>query len=143
MNKSLMTLEQSPLSKEIIQSYLLQLQKEPPSHHNNNFENIVKALIGKSQPKQAKIVFQTTFVDEKNNLTNTTRCSLFNKIMDIIQQKSDASGKIIEIDNYTQVQKPKPLGDNKNWRIVCTTKISYQELSDFIHTLNRKRSKSI
>jgi hypothetical protein len=53
MNKSLMTLEQSPLSKEIIQSYLLQLQKEPPSHHNNNFENIVKALIGKSQPKQA------------------------------------------------------------------------------------------
>jgi uncharacterized protein YciW len=76
MNKSLMTLEQSPLSKEIIQSYLLQLQKEPPSHHNNNFENIVKALIGKSQPKQAKIVFQTTFVDEKNNLTNTTRCSL-------------------------------------------------------------------
>jgi hypothetical protein len=65
MNKSLMTLEQSPLSKEIIQSYLLQLQKEPPSHHNNNFENIVKALIGKSQPKQAKIVFQTTFVDEK------------------------------------------------------------------------------
>jgi hypothetical protein len=89
-------------------------------------------------------VAASVYDSQKGVLSNALFSQIaLHKIMDIIQQKSDASGKIIEIDNYTQVQKPKPLGDNKNWRIVCTTKISYQELSDFIHTLNRKRSKSI
>lgn len=133
MNKSLAKLEDSPLSKEIIQNYLLQFQKEPPSHENSSFENLLKVFIGKSKAENTRIEFKTSYIGRRDDLTTSTKSSLFNKIMEIIQQKSIDESRDIIIDEYTKAQKPRLCNDTKNWHVLCTTRISFHELAVFIH----------